>query len=175
MCDGQAGSYRSVRRISTEKRAYVYEDRVTSRVVGNLPWDYFPLARHRDTIREQTSDKTSKSIRQQPSQGIVRPPIGPDRHRRKATCRVALLLGVKKSPSADSVGHRRNARNHHSALSLGSFAWLFRLVLVGARFTGKRKILSTRPLQHFPFSPPAKEWDQRANNDYQHGKQNQKK
>lgn len=32
--DGQAGSYRFVRRISTDKRACVYEYRVNSRVVG---------------------------------------------------------------------------------------------------------------------------------------------
>jgi hypothetical protein len=48
----------------------------------------------------------------------------------------------------------------HSAS--GCFARLVRLVLAGARFADKRKIFSTRPLQHFPFSPPAEERDQCA-------------
>src|ERR1039458_6349086 len=40
-------------------------------------------------------------------------------------------------------------RNHYSALSLGNFAsyWLVALALVGARFTRRRNILSTCPLQ----------------------------
>jgi len=99
--------------------------------------------------------------------------MGPDRQRRKATCGVAFLWDAKTAQEPTAFGHRHQC-SESSALSLGSFARLFRLVLVGARFAGKREILSTRPLQHFLFSPPAKEWDQRANNDYQHGKQNQK-
>jgi hypothetical protein len=64
-------------------------------------------------------------------------------------------------------------RNDYSALSLGSFVWPVILVWVGAHFLGKRKILLARPLQSFLFSPFAEEWDQRANDDYQHDKGNQ--
>ena len=47
------------------------------------------------------------------------------------------------------------------SLSLGSFARCW-LVSVGALFLRERKIWGAGPLQHFPFSPPAEDRDQRA-------------
>ena len=101
--------------------------------------------------------------------------ISIDRRRRKATCGVAFLLGAKAAQAPAAVATGDKVRNHYSALSLGNFAWSLRvtLALVGARFTGKRKIWGARPLQNFPFSPPAEGRGQYANDDYQHGKRNQ--
>lgn len=78
-----------------------------------------------------------------------------------------------KSPAAVAAGEK--ARTPYSALSLGSFAWSFRvtLVLVGARFTGKGKIWGVSPRQTFLLSPPAEEGDEYPKEDYQHGKRNQ--
>ena len=47
------------------------------------------------------------------------------------------------------------------SLSLGSFARCW-LVSVGALFLPERKIWGAGPLQHFPFSPPAEDRNQRA-------------
>jgi hypothetical protein len=88
------------------------------------------------------------------------------------TAPLPLLMPIE-SPAAVATGDK--ARNHYSALSLGSLAWSFRvtLVLVGARFTGKRKILGAGSLQEFPFSPPAEDRGHRAHDDYQYSKRNQ--
>jgi hypothetical protein len=76
-----------------------------------------------------------------------------------------------KPPAAVATGDKD--RTPYFALSLGNLAWLVRLVLVGARFTGKGKIWGATPLQTFLLSPPAEEGDEYAKNDYQHGKRNQ--
>jgi hypothetical protein len=94
---------------------------------------------------------------------------------RKATCGVAFLSGAGATQAPAAVATGAKGRNHYSALSLGSFAWSFRVTLdlVGARFTGKRKILGARLRQKFPFSPLADDRDHCANEDYQHRKRNQ--
>jgi len=62
----------------------------------------------------------------------------------------------QRTPAAVATGDK--VRNHYFAPGLGNFAWcwLVTLALVG-RFMGKRKIFGARPLQDFPFSPPAEE------------------
>jgi len=76
---------------------------------------------------------------------------------------------------AGSGCHRRYSSE--SLLTLGSFARYLRvsLVLVGARFPGKRKIWGARSRQNSPFSPPVEGRGEYANNEYQHGKQNQER
>jgi len=85
------------------------------------------------------------------------------------------MTPVERSPAAVATGD--TVRNRYSALTLGSFARYLRvsLVLVGARFPGKRKIWGARPRQNFPFSPPVEGRGEYANNKYQHGKQNQER
>jgi hypothetical protein len=67
----------------------------------------------------------------------------------------------------------KKARTSYSVLSLGSFAWLVRLVLVGGRFTGKGQIWGVSPRQTSLLSPPAEEGDDYPKGDYQNGKRNQ--
>src|ERR1035438_7523756 len=59
-------------------------------------------------------------------------------------------------------------------LRLGSFAWSLRvfLVLVGARFPGKRKIWGVSPCHILLLSPPAEERDEYPKGNYEHGKRN---
>jgi hypothetical protein len=67
----------------------------------------------------------------------------------------------------------KKVRLLRSALSLGNFAWFVRLVLVGARFTGKGKIWGPALRQTFLLSPPAEEGDEYPKEDNHHGKRNQ--
>ena len=82
-----------------------------------------------------------------------------------------LANAAQKSPAALAAGD--TVRNRYPALSLGNFAWLVRLVLVGARFPGKGKIWGVSPRQTFLLSPPAEEGEEYTKDDYQHGKRNQ--
>jgi hypothetical protein len=68
---------------------------------------------------------------------------------------------------------RRKSSDSSFSSSLGSFAWLVRLVLVRVRFTGKGKIWGVSPRQTFLLSPPAEERDEYPKGDYQHRKRNQ--
>jgi hypothetical protein len=99
---------------------------------------------------------------------------------------MAALFASKTIPFYATLQRTESQPAHHGAddkpeynqgsstrsLELGDFAGLC-LVSVGARFIRERKIFGAGLLQHFLFSPPAEDRDQRAQGDDQGDARNQ--
>ena len=83
----------------------------------------------------------------------------------------ALGNGIAKMSNSQAIRHGSSCREE---ISLGSFTAFGRVARarVGFRFLSKRKILASRLLQKFSFSPPVVERDPCAYEEHYHDHRN---